>query len=313
MPRATNIGGDPANYLEYETFGSSSDPCVLLIMGLAVQMLAWRDEFCSLLASAGFYVVRFDNRDVGLSRHYDELGAPPLLRRIVLRKILGGYYQPASDYTLSDMASDSFGLLDFLGVPAAHVVGASMGGMIAQTMALSRPERVLSLTSIMSTTGALDLPEGELSVRLQLLKRPRPNFEDRVQHVINTLTMIAHPQSLSPSIRDYAERVIRRCFYPEGVGRQLNAIISQPDRSSSLGSLTMPVLVVHGSGDRLVPLEHGLATARAVGAGAVMKTVEGMGHVIVERFYEEVVEAIRDNAERAKGEGVHGVKVELAD
>lgn len=144
------------------------------------QMLAWREDFCSKLASSGFYVIRFDNRDIGLSKHFDHLGSPPLVRRVLLNLFCGRFCRVGTPYSLSDMARDSFGLLTALGIDKSHVAGCSMGGMIGQTMAIMCPERVLSLASIMSTTGARNLPDGDLEVRLMLLKKPGPTHEDRV-------------------------------------------------------------------------------------------------------------------------------------
>ncbi|GMH98907.1 hypothetical protein TrST_g6875 [Triparma strigata] len=275
-------------YLEYETFGDKSKPAVLLIMGLAVQMLAWREHFCEALAAKGFYVIRFDNRDIGLSKHFDELGPPPLIRRVVFNALCGRWFKIGTPYGLEDMAKDSFGLLTALGIEKAHVVGASMGGMIAQTMAIMDPNRVLSLCSIMSTTGARNLPDGETKVRLMLLKKPGPTHEDRVKRTIEVITMISSPQEPSDDLPGYAERVISRSYHPEGATRQMNAIIAQEDRTEQLGKLKMPCVVIHGRGDRLVPVAHGEATAAAIGGDVGLVIIDNMGHVVVQKFTETI-------------------------
>ena len=205
MVRANNVNGDPSMYLEYDTFGSSHNPCILLVMGLGTQMLAWKAEFCEMLAADKYFVVRFDNRDIGLSRHFDELGPPPLVRRVLHKMVLGRFCPPATDYTLGDMATDAFGLLDFLNVKQAHVVGASMGGMIAQTMAIQFPQRVLSLTSIFSTTGAHNLPDGELRIRLMLLAKSGPTHEERVADATRKLRAIAYPATLGEDLDEYVK------------------------------------------------------------------------------------------------------------
>ncbi|GMI37837.1 hypothetical protein TrCOL_g7945 [Triparma columacea] len=291
-------------YLEYDTFGDPSDPAFLLVMGLSVQMLAWREEFCEKLASHGYYVIRFDNRDIGLSKHFDHLGPPPLIRRVIYNLLFGRFSKIGTPYTLDDMARDSFGLLTHLGIEKAHIAGCSMGGMICQTMALMSPERVLSLASIMSTTGARNLPDGDLDVRLMLLKRPGPTHEDRVARTVDAINMISRPQTPDPTdLSYYADRVVSRCWHPVGGARQMNAILAQDDRTSSLGGLEMPCVVVHGGGDTLVPVEHGRATAKAIGGDVGLVVIERMGHAISKKFYDVVVTTLVKNASRKKGGG----------
>jgi pimeloyl-ACP methyl ester carboxylesterase len=298
--RATNINGDPSTHIEYSTYGSPSNPAILLIMGLGTQMLGFRDPFCTLLSTKGYYVIRIDNRDIGLSRHYDEFGPPPLVRRIVQNMVFGRFCKVATDYTLNDMAMDGFGLLDALNIPAAHIVGVSMGGMIAQTMAIENPSRVLSLNSIMSTTGARLLPDGDFKVRLLLIRKPASDsHEDRVQDAMDKLTAIAAPAESHADLRDFVDTVVKRAWHPVGAARQLNAIMAQDDRTEALRGLRMPCLVVHGRGDKLVPLSHGEATAAAIGGDVRLEIVEGMGHTVVAQFNEQIVGAIVDNAKRA--------------
>jgi pimeloyl-ACP methyl ester carboxylesterase len=290
-------------FVEYDTVGSASNPCVLLIMGLGGSMIAWREKFCEMLADRSFFVVRFDNRDAGLSKHWDELGAPPIMRRALALTLLGRLCPKlASPYTLGDMATDAFELLDYLKIERAHLVGVSMGGMIAQTMALDKPERVASICSMSSTTGARNLGDGEPYVRLHLLKSPKSTSEeDRVAHSLNTISLISHPAPLDDDTPEYALNAIRRNpAKPNSFARQLNAIIAQPDRTSYLSSMTMPCIVIHGEGDRLVPLEHGEATARAMGGEVKKVVVKGMGHVMMRAFYAEIVDEIVSNALRGK-------------
>ncbi|GMH95430.1 hypothetical protein TL16_g13156 [Triparma laevis f. inornata] len=275
-------------------------------------MLAWRERFCEDLAAKGFYVIRFDNRDIGLSKHFDELGPPPLVRRVIFNAICGRWFKIGTPYGLEDMARDSFGLLTALGFEKAHLVGASMGGMIAQTMAIMDPDRVLSLCSIMSTTGARNLPDGETKVRMMLLKKPGPTHEDRVNRTIDAITMISSPQLPSADLASYAERVITRSYHPEGATRQMNAIIAQADRSKDLGGLKMPCVVIHGRGDRLVPVAHGEATAAAIGGDVGLVIVDNMGHVVVQRFNETVISAIVWNAGRGMGRG-SGEGLDISD
>jgi pimeloyl-ACP methyl ester carboxylesterase len=295
------------NFVEYDTFGNPEDPCVLLVMGLSAQMLAWRESFCSMLAQKKFFVVRFDNRDSGLSRNWaQEHGSPPLIRRVLFNAVLGRWFKIDTPYTLKDMGNDAFSLLTYLKIDAAHLVGVSMGGMIAQTMALENPTRVLSLCSIMSTTGARNLPSGSLSVRLRLLKKPKSSsHEDRKVDMIDRLTLICLPATPSEDLPEYVDTVIRRGPYdPSATTRQLNAIIAQEDRTAALGSLPalMPCLVIHGTGDSLVPLACGEATARALGGTSRLYKIEGMGHTIVRKFYQGVVDAIVSNATRLPNE-----------
>ena len=288
-------------FVEYDTFGSASNPCILLITGLGGSLIAWREKFCEMLAERSFFVVRFDNRDAGLSKHWDELGAPPIMRLAVTHALLGRWCpQLSSPYTLNDMANDAFGLLDYLKIEKANLVGVSMGGMIAQTMAIDKPERVASLCSISSTTGARNLGDGELYVRLQLLKTPKSTSEeDRVAHSLRNLSVISHPTPLDDDTPEYVINAIRRNpAKPDSFYRQLNAVIAQPDRTPYLNSLTMPCIVIHGEGDRLVPLEHGEATVKAIGGETKKVVVKGMGHVMMKTFYVQIVDEIVSNAVR---------------
>jgi len=285
-----------ANGIEiaYETFGDPERPAILLVMGLGVQMLGWPDEFCELLADRGFHVIRFDNRDVGRSTKI-EGGPPPDLAAAMMT----GDASSAS-YTLDDMANDAFGLLDHLGIEAAHVVGISMGGMIGQTMAIGRPERVLSLTSIMSTTGdrAVGQPLAEvLPVLVTPAPADRPGFVD---HAVSMWRVIASPGFPfdEERIRLLAGASYERSYHPAGFGRQLLAIAASGDRTEALGAVRVPTLVIHGKEDPLITVSGGEATARAI-PDAELMVIPGMGHDLPLALWPQVIDAIVQNTARA--------------
>ncbi len=286
--------------LEYDTFGDEGDPPILLVMGLGAQMTAWDDDFCRRLAARGFRVVRFDNRDVGLSTKFDSadgLDIPAAL----LAFVSGGKVDVRPPYLLTDMAEDAFGLLDALGIAAAHVVGASMGGMIAQTMAITRPERVLSLTSIMSTTGDRGVGSATPEALTLLMTRPP---DDRAGYVANAVnaSRLLHGNVLPFDEERTAARAggfFDRSYYPVGTGRQLVAILASGDRTPALAAVEAPTLVVHGDADPLVDHSGGVATAKAV-PGAELRTIEGMGHDLPLERWDEVIDAIVDHVTQAR-------------
>ncbi|MGY1745420.1 alpha/beta fold hydrolase [Blastococcus sp. SYSU D00695] len=271
--------------IAYETFGSPEDTPLLLVMGLATQMVGWPDEFCRALADRGLYVVRFDNRDIGLSTHLDDAGAPD-----VMALLTGAGSAP---YTLADMADDTAGLLDALGLDSAHVVGASMGGMIAQSLAIRHPQRVRSLTSIMSTTGdrGVGAPaEAAMGVLLAPAARTR---EGALQRAVDTYRVIGSPgfEFDEAALRERAGLSFDRAHDPAGVARQLAAILTTDDRTGHLGEITVPSLVVHGAQDALVDVSGGRATAAAI-PGAELWVVEGMGHDLPREVWPELVDRI---------------------
>jgi pimeloyl-ACP methyl ester carboxylesterase len=280
----------PINGIEiaYETFGEPSAPPLLLIMGLSAQMIHWDEEFCSALAGYGYYVIRFDNRDCGLSTKFH--GLPNLLA------VMSGDPSTAP-YRLADMAADAAGLLDHLGIDAAHVVGASMGGMIAQTLAIDAPERCLSLTSIMSTTGAPDVGAPSPELVTLLLSPPAVGREAAIEKSMGTTRAIA--STGVPFDEDRARRnvtaAIDRCFCPEGSVRQLSAIVASGDRTEALRQLRVPTLVIHGDPDPLVGTSGGHATAAAV-PDADLLIIAGMGHEIPPAYRDEVLQAIAEHA-----------------
>lgn len=265
MPRANANGIE----IEYESFGDPSAAPLLLIMGLGAQMLSWDEDFCELLASRGFRVIRFDNRDSGLSTWVEEA------------------------YTLDDMAADAVGLLDALGIPAAHIVGASMGGFIAQLVALNHPDRVLTLTSIMSGPNGQEHVQPTDEGRAVLLVPAPETPEQRVE-----VGLWAKEKLLGPADpydeayeRGKIERAIARAYHPAGFVRQLQAIGTAPGRLERLRSLRVPTLVIHGAADILVPVENGRMVAAAI-PDARLVEIEGMGHDVPKRVWTQVVDEI---------------------
>jgi pimeloyl-ACP methyl ester carboxylesterase len=291
MPEQLCTVGDGVE-LCYETFGDPEAPAMLLTMGLATQMIGWHEDFCEALAGRGFHVIRFDNRDCGRSQRMN--GAVPSIAQLLRRD------RRAASYTLEDMAGDGVGLLDHLGIEAAHVVGASMGGMIAQTMAARFPDRVLSLVSMMSNTGAFW--NGQPSPRLYhvLLKPPPRDREAYKEHAVWVFSKIGSPgfERDNDDLRRIAGMSYDRGINPAGSSRQLAAIIASGDRTPLLREIKAPALVIHGAKDKLVPTSGGRATARAV-PDARLLVIEGMAHDIPRGAWPRMLDAIEENAARA--------------
>lgn len=271
----SNVEANGIN-IEYEAFGDPGAPPLLLIMGLGTQMIAWDEKLCLELAGRNHWVIRFDNRDVGLSSKNEEWGGPDLAKTI--KTMMSGMeYEPP--YTIEDMAADAVGLLDVLGVEKAHVCGGSMGGFIAQTMALNHPDRVISMTSIYSHTGNPELPGPEPEI-MQYLMTPVPEEpEVYVEHMMKIFKACAGPGFSFEEqwYRNYLKNVVRRSFFPLGRTRHLLAVMSQKNRKEALGSLDIPTLVVHGTKDPLVNPAGGADTAEAI-PNAELLMIEGMGH-----------------------------------
>lgn len=279
--------------VEYETTGDPADPPLLLVMGLGAQLIAWPAEFRALLAGRGYYVIAHDNRDVGLSSKFEDGPKPDVVAAF------GGDYSSAS-YTLSDMAADSAGLLDALGIESAHVVGASMGGMIAQTIAIEHPAKVRSLCSIMSTTGDRTVGAPDSSALGALLAPTPTNREEAIETGVAAQRVIGSPGFPfdETKVRERAGIAYDRCFNPAGMARQLVAIQASGDRTSALGAVTVPTLVIHGDADPLVTPSGGEATAKAI-PGADLLVIEGMAHDLPEETWPQVVDAIAANAAKA--------------
>ncbi len=281
----------PANGIElcYETFGSPDDEPMLLVMGLGAQMVMWPDEFCEQLAARGFHVIRYDNRDVGLSTKFTDAGMPNV------GEAFAGNAEPP--YTIADMAADGVGLLDHLGIDAAHLVGVSMGGMIVQQMAIDHPDRVRSLTSIMSHPGGEDA-EPPTEEALGVLMVPRPESRDEVIELAVEARRVIGSTGFpldEDRIRDIAARSYDRCYHPEGMMRQLTAIMSSPSRVEGLAKVRVPTTVIHGTVDPLVPPSNGRRCAEAV-PGAEHVEITGMGHDLPEGAWPRIIEAIERNA-----------------
>jgi pimeloyl-ACP methyl ester carboxylesterase len=288
MPKATSNGIE----LEYDEFGNASDPPLLLIMGFTAQMTAWDERFCQSIADRGYRVIRFDNRDVGLSSRITDGPTPDI------GAALTGDTSSAS-YTLDAMADDAAGLLDFLGIASAHIVGASMGGMIAQLVATRHPEKVLSLCSIMSTTGDREVGQPSPEAMGALMAPPPQTAEEAAERGLAAAKVIGSPgfPRDDDAIRRRSAAAFERAHDPEGVARQLLAILASPDRTDALCDVKAPCLVIHGSDDPLVHPSGGEATAKCV-PGAELLVVEGMGHDLPEGAWPQVVDAIEANARK---------------
>ncbi len=278
--------------LVYETIGDPSDPALLLVMGLGMQLIHWDRELCELFAERGFHVIRFDNRDAGLSTKIK--GPIPNIMRLV------SGLPTKVPYLLEDMANDTFGLLDHLGIERAHLVGTSMGGMVAQTMAIRRPERVLSLASMLSTTGDRRVGTPKLRVWSVLTRRAPKERDAYVEYFLRVFKMIGSPAYPADEerTRAVAAATFDRCHYPAGTARQLGAIMASGSRTSGLRGLDVPTVVIHGEADPLVPLRAGIATARAIPNAELIK-ISGMGHDMPRELWPAYVDAIAKNAERA--------------
>ncbi|MEP5937904.1 MAG: alpha/beta hydrolase [Erythrobacter sp.] len=278
--------------LHYDEHGDPSHPPVLLVMGLGAQMVLWPQEFVDALVGHGYRVIRYDNRDIGLSQKFDGARAPGLKMQVI-RKMIG--WPARVPYTLKDMADDGVGVLDALGIEKAHIVGASMGGMIAQLMAIHHGHRMLSLTSIMSTTGNTKLPQANKDA-IATLTAPIVSLEEDalIEHGIAVQKAIGSPGFTPDPVRQRSrvQQVVQRSVYPPGLPRQLAAIIDDGDRTQRLANVSVPTLVLHGEGDPLVKVEAGRATAEAI-PDAKLVTIPGWGHdlplELVDRLTGEIV------------------------
>ena len=282
MPRAQANGLE----LEYDTFGDPADPPLVLVMGLGAQMITWEDGFCALLAARGFFVVRYDNRDVGLSTYFDDAPAPDIAA------LAAGDLTTAS-YDLSDLADDAVGLFDALGIARAHVVGASMGGMIVQQLAIDHPDRLLSLTSIMSTTGDRAVGRPEPFALAILTRPPVEGRESAIRDSISAYRALGSPGYPDDDAFLLAKATAHydRARNPAGTLRHAAAVVASGDRTAKLRELRLPSMVIHGDADALINVSGGKATAEAI-PGAELLIIPGMGHNLPRPVWGDVVDAI---------------------
>jgi pimeloyl-ACP methyl ester carboxylesterase len=288
MPVATN--GSVELYVE--TFGRPSDEAMVLVNGLGSQCINYDVEFCQLFVERGFFVVRFDNRDVGLSSKLDEF--TPRLSDVT-RAVREGR-EPEVPYRLSDMADDAVAVLDALGVAAAHVLGVSMGGMIVQQLAIDHPRRLLSMTSIMSTTGDPDVGKPRPDVAERFYAPPGPDRASVIARAQALDALCTSPTEYDPART--AQRVgdaYDRCFCPRGVARQLAAVVASGPRSEALASVRVPTLVLHGEADTLIDISGGVRTAQCI-PGARFVAIPGMGHDLAARFWPTILDEVSDHA-----------------
>jgi pimeloyl-ACP methyl ester carboxylesterase len=284
--------------IEYDSFGDRGARPLLLVMGLGAQMLLWEEAFCEALAERGHFVVRFDNRDIGLSSKLD--GAPVPNPLELMMKVQSGAALQVP-YTLDDMADDAAALIEALGLRSAHVCGASMGGMIAQTVALRHPARVRSLVSIMSSTGNPELPQASPEAMGVLIAPPPTTRAEAIEQGVKTWRVIGSPGFPfdEERIRARTGELYDRCFYPAGTARQLAAILAHGSRKAALAEVAAPTLVIHGAADPLVPLAGGRDTAESI-PGAELLVIDGMGHDLPEAAWPRIVSAIGAHTERAE-------------
>jgi pimeloyl-ACP methyl ester carboxylesterase len=294
----TEVSGQgtlPANGLQiaYETFGDRDHRPLIMVMGLGASMLMWHPDLCAMLAGRGFFVIRFDNRDVGRSTHLHDARPPDLMGALMRGDV------SSASYSLDDMAQDAFGLLDALGLPAAHVLGASLGGMIAQVMAARHPERVLSLTSIMSTP-APALTNPTPAAAAVLMQPPAPTREEAIARMLEAARVIGSPGY--PADEQWRAELTAQLWDegldPAGSARQLLAIYASGDRTEAVRGIALPTLVVHGDGDPLINVSAGRRTAELI-AGAELLIIPGMGHDLPRQVWPAIVDAVSAVADRA--------------
>jgi pimeloyl-ACP methyl ester carboxylesterase len=292
MPNVTANGIQ----IEYDTFGDSSLPPLLLIMGLGMQMIAWDEDFCKKLVEKGLYVIRFDNRDVGLSTKFEGAGVPDVMA--ALTAFMQGQ-EVEAPYNLDDMTDDAVGLLDALGIEKANICGASMGAAITQTIGYRHPTRILSLIPIMGPTGNPELPQPKPEA-MEILLTPAPEEREAyIEHAVRNSKILWGSLNFDEEYsRQRAARAYDRSFYPQGVARQLVASLAHGNRKPHLASVTAPTLVIHGVEDPLVPVEHGKDTAEAI-PGAEILLIDGMGHSLPKEAWSQIVDAIAKHTSKA--------------
>lgn len=292
MPRVASNGIE----LEYDTFGSPAGRPLVLIQGLSAQMLLWYEEFCELLAARGHYVVRFDNRDIGLSSKLDSAGTPniPLL---FAKHQLG--FKVTTPYTLTDMAVDTIGLLDALGLRSAHICGSSLGARVAHLIAIGHRDRIRSLTSMMSSTGNPKLPPPHGKVTAMLARAPAYDRAQVIESAVALQKVVAAGDWDEAAVRELTARAYDRCHHPAGIVRQLAAMLVEPSRVDEIRKVSIPALVVHGKEDPMVPVEGGHDTHECL-AGSELLILERMGHELPRAHWPRIVDAISALTERAE-------------
>jgi pimeloyl-ACP methyl ester carboxylesterase len=292
--------------IEYEDFGDPGDPVILLVMGFAAQMLVWPESFCRALAKHSFRVIRFDNRDAGMSTHLHGVRAPGMVRSM-LASLLG--IRLNTPYSLDDMAQDAIGILESLGIQKAHFVGASMGGMIAQITAAKDPGRVTSLTSMMSTSGNRKLPGPRPKVLQHALFGHRKNLdrEGMIEYLLGLWQLTASPEYPTPAdeMRRHVTLWVDRALDPAANIRQFAAMAASGDRTESLGTIACPTLVIHGEDDPLIPVAAGRHTAECI-AGSHLRVIAGMGHDLPEQLVPEIAKLIASHCAAAQNESTDG-------
>ncbi len=292
MPQITANGIS----IEYEAYGDKANPPLLLVMGLGAQLTLWPMELVEALVARGYYVIRYDNRDIGLSQKFGTHGIPNF-KRVALMRMVG--LRARIPYRLTDMADDAAGLLDALGIAKAHVVGASMGGMIVQLLAVHHADKLLTMTSIMSTTGNRKVPPAKPEAMKALLNRAPAGatLEQLMPIGLNVSRAIGSPgyPADEARLKERIERDFTRSFYPQGAARQISAIVDDGDRRKRLAKVTTPTLVIHGAADPLVPVEGGRDTAAAI-KGAKLLEIDGMGHDLPLELVEQIADAIAEHA-----------------
>ncbi len=279
--------------IEYDTFGNSSFPVLLLIMGGGSQMIYWEAEFCDLLADKGLFVIRFDNRDIGLSTKFEDAGIPDMMAVMKGESV-------TPPYTLEDMADDAIGLLDALGIEKANICGASVGGMIAQVVSYRHPERVLSLTSIMSSTGNPALPQIKPEILAEVYKPVPDEREAYIEHNVNMWRKLWSPgfQFEEKRLRALMEESFDRSYYPQGMARQSAAVMAHGYQKTSIASIKAPTLVIHGDKDPFMPVEGGKETAELIPDSKLL-IIKGMGHDIPKGTWPIIVDTISDHIKQA--------------
>jgi len=298
MPRTTLPTGIE---IEYEAFGSPADPTLLLVMGFTAQLTLWDEGLCEMFAARGLHVVRYDNRDCGLTTHLD--GQPVDLGAMMAAAMSGGE-MPSAPYTLSEMAADGIGLLDHLGVSQAHVMGASMGGMIVQVMAIEHPERLLSMTSVMSMPGDPEYGKASPEAMAALLTPPPPERDAYIENAARGILWASKKYGDAERLRRNAARDYDRAFYPEGASRQLGAIYATGNRSDALREVRVPTLVIHGRDDTLIGPSGGERTAELI-PGANLLMVADMGHDMPEPLWPLIVDAVTSHMAHAARLSTH--------